>query len=254
MGLDEQQEPMEEGTEPKPSKDDILKSKYLERNFEKIIKILREPTKPPPTDYVIIGLLGIIIVLLLVKSFGGGGNIAFSERQDETLKKIDALTKKVDHLEKQLLAVAGIDEDYKIIQDENLDELAKKNNDDVEENKDEKPPQGSTEIALTKPLNAVKMGPAKENDQGPDKTYKVKNGDTLWVICWKVYRSKDPAVIETLGRYNSLEGPNFDLFPGNTIKLPSKEELAKLESDQAQRKKDEQQKKKGSGQKKKVKK
>lgn len=211
----------------KPSKDDILRGKFFERNFEKIIKILREPRKTSPREYIIIGLQVIIILLLLIRP--GGKNAAFMENQQDANKKLDVLTRKVDHLEKQLLAIAGIDDQYKVIKEEPMESIAAKASPTPEKTTASPAPRESPKKPTPASSPAVTPAPTKTTHPaaGPlgVKSYKVKDGDTLWVICDKHYHSKHPACIRALGKYNSLKGPNYDLFPGDTIKIPPKNVL-----------------------------
>jgi len=229
-----------ESTE-RPSKDDILRSKFIERNFEKILRLLREPRKPDLKDFIIIGLLLVIIVIVIFKP-SGGMSPASLESQQETGKKLDALVKKVDHLEKQLLAVAGIDDSYQVIKDEDLtdviDESPAPTPEKTETQKHADHPQKSA-TAKPAPVKTEKPAPAvsKEADQksghGIIKKYTVKPGDTLWVICARYYRTQEPSLISAVGKYNKLKGPNFDLYPGEAVKLPPKEILLKKKKAQS---------------------
>lgn len=220
MDSQDQQDSFEEGSESKLSKDDILRSKFFERNFEKIIKILKEPKKPSSRDFVIIGLLLIILAVLIFKPMGGGetGRLT-SNQSDENSKKLDEMSRKLDRIEKQILVATGAEE----ISKENIDKITSTQT--PEEEPEETPTQDKEQLAVTKPLKASKMNPSREEPGTSPKSYKVKSGDTLSVICAKYYKSNNPDIIRALGIYNNLKGPDFDLFPGNTIKVPSKEEL-----------------------------
>lgn len=229
-----------ESTE-RPSKDDILRSKYIERNFEKILRLLREPRKPDLKDFIIIGLLLVIIVIVIFKP-SGGMSTASLESQQETGKKLDALVKKVDHLEKQLLAVAGIDDSYQVIKDEDLTDVLDESPAPTPEKTETQKPAGHPQkSAAAKPTSAKTEKPApaasKEADQKSGhvavKKYTVKPGDTLWVICARYYRTQEPSLISAVGKYNRLKGPNFDLYPGEAVKLPPKEVLLKKKKSQS---------------------
>ncbi len=235
----EENDELIESTE-RPSKDDILRSKFIERNFEKILRILREPRKPDLKDFIIIGLLAVIILILIFKP-SGGMSPAYLENQQETGKKLDALTRKVDHLEKQLLAVAGIDDSYQVIKDEDLKDLVDESPaptpEKTEARKTSSPPQKSPQAKPTstkaeKP--SASPSPVASKEAAPKsghgvvvRKYTVKPGDTLWVICARYYKTQEPSVINAVGKFNKLKGPNYDLYPGEFVKLPPKEVLLK---------------------------
>jgi LysM repeat protein/preprotein translocase subunit Sss1 len=224
----------------RPSKDDILRSKFIERNFEKILRILREPKKPDAKDFIIIALLLIVLATVAFKP-SGGMSPAMMESQLETAKKIDTLNRKVDHLEKQLLAVAGIDDNYQVIKDQDLTETASESPAPTPEKTETQKPSASAKKTETakpaatkteKPAASPSPAASKKEDQKSGhiaiaRKYTVKPGDTLWVICARYYKSQDPSIISTVGKINKLKGPNYDLYPGESIKLPSKESLLK---------------------------
>ncbi|MGV8121953.1 MAG: LysM peptidoglycan-binding domain-containing protein [Candidatus Xenobiia bacterium LiM19] len=234
-----------ESTE-RPSKDDILRSKFIERNFEKILRLLREPKKPDLKDFIIIGLLLVIIVIVIFKP-SGGMSPAYMENQQETGKKIDALTRKVDHLEKQLLAVAGIDDSYQVIKDEDLGDVADESPTPTpEKTETKKPAEHPQKTATAKPTSAKTEKPSASPSPAASKAaepksghgvmvrkHTVKPGDTLSVICIHYYKTQDPSIISAVGRFNKLKGPNYDLYPGEAVKLPPKEMLLKKKKPQA---------------------
>jgi LysM repeat protein len=226
MEPEEPMEMLEDLDREKLSKDDILRGKFIDRNFEKIIKLLKEPRKPNPRDYVVIVLLVLLIAIVLFKPTGGG----VRDNQEELMKKIDVLTRKVDHLEKELLALGGMDENYDVIQKQPIEDLAARKSPEPTPEKTEKPEPTKSIAASPEPSAKPEVSATPKPGGGKKphlmgKTYKVQNGDTLSSICSRVYKTQDPAVIKLLGKYNNLKGPHFDMYPGDTIKIPPKELL-----------------------------
>ena len=60
---------------------------------------------------------------------------------------------------------------------------------------------------------------------GKARTYKVRAGDTLGRIAEKFYGTSDTRVLKALARANGLKSPNYDLFLGETLKIPDKKDL-----------------------------
>ncbi len=170
--------------EGNPEKEEILKTRYIERNFEKLQKSLKYLSKTSPKDYIIIALLVILIILNL---FGPSSFSSWKSADNNFEKKLETLSAKINSLEKALLT----------------------------------PPEEISETTAGNPEtqdngNKVQADAIKENT----KLYKIRNGDTLSVIILRVYNSKDPEVIEALAAYNNLKPPYVDIYPGSVIKVP----------------------------------
>ncbi|MDQ7824500.1 MAG: LysM peptidoglycan-binding domain-containing protein [Candidatus Eremiobacteraeota bacterium] len=206
MEPDIEREPGEESEQDRPSKDDILRGKFIERNFEKILKLLKKPERRDPALYVIIGLLALILVLQLLRPAGAGKGSLGDESRDEVIKRLEAIQTKVERLEKEFIVLSGGEGDTA----------------------EPSPAASSSQSSQGEPHQAA-APPSQEPQVTPKgiRKYTVKSGDTLEVICARFYRSKDPALIKALGKYNNLKGPNFDLYPGNTIKVPPRPVLSK---------------------------
>lgn len=196
MFLDNNQIPIENIAEEKPSKEEILKNKYLERSFEKIISMLKTLNKTSPKDYVIISLLLILIVL---NTLGPSSDTSWKASDKNIEKQIKQIAVKVGDLEKSLLTP---DESSGVDMPATTD-----------------PKSTHKDGSKIQHKSAAKM--PSENI----KTYNIQNGDTLSVIILKCYNSKDPDVIDALAHYNELKPPYFDIYPGNNLKIPPLKEL-----------------------------
>ena len=192
--MDNNQFPAENIAEEKPTKEEILKNKYLERSFEKIISMLKTLNKTSPKDYVIILLLVILIVLNL---FGPSSDTSWKASDDNMEKQIKQIAVKVGDLEKALLTP------------------------------DESSGVGTVDLNPSDSQNTptTRKTPAKKAISGDIKSYTIQNGDTLSVIILKCYNSKDPDVIDALAHYNELKPPYFDIYPGTSLKIPPLKEL-----------------------------
>lgn len=189
-----EQETTQNASEEKLTKNDILKGKHIERNFEKIFKILKERKGTEPKDYVIIALLCVIILMLLFSSPGGSAQLG---------KKIDDLSQRVSRIEKSAFT-PGLDQGVGV----GGEEVAR-----------EQTPAETAAKTNPKPVKAEQF------IKGQVKEYTIQYGDTLSSIVWRVYQTRDPEALSAFGNYNSLQEPYTDLYPGSKLKVPLLKEL-----------------------------
>ncbi len=192
-------------SEEKLTKEEILKNKFLERSFDKVISMLKSLSRTSPKDYVIICLL---VVLILLNLLGPAADTSWKAGDKNMEKNIEKLATKVTNLEKRLqLLTPG--ETSGVGMEDNTGKDGKVTDE-------------------TTPVPQKTTDSANENKPkitGKVKSYTIQSGDTLSVIIWKAYKSKDPSVIEALAEYNNLRAPDFDIYPGNTLNIPPLKEL-----------------------------
>lgn len=170
-------------------KDEVLKKKYIERNFEKLHSRLHTIARTSPKDYVIIALLAVLILLNL---FGPSSYLSIKSENNQIKKQVANLTGRMAKVEQALL-IPG-------------------ENSGIEPSK-----------------QAVTATPTVSNgDEGftyPVKEYKVRQGDTLSIIMLRIYNSGDPTSMELFAKYNKLAPPYYDIYPGMILKVPSLRDL-----------------------------
>jgi proteasome lid subunit RPN8/RPN11 len=200
---------------PEPARpDEHLRERYLERTLEKIQRDLR---RPPGRwkDYLILGLL---VALLLVEILRPAPAARVEmpsdvrEGQAQMLEQITVLSKKVDKLEQHLAAMEVLEQE--ITQDTPSPEP---------------PPPAPAASAPAPPPPAASPAAPTPGGRPPVGTrvrlHKVARGDTLSTICERYYKSSAPALVEALGRFNQLKPPNFNIYPGETLKIPDRKAL-----------------------------
>ncbi len=194
---------------PKPP-DDHLRERYLERSLEKIQRSLRRPPVRP-VDYAILALL---VVNLLWTTFRPMPPVQVDNReitanQQKMLDQVTALSDRIVKLEQHLAALQVLDEELAI-------------------NPTPKAPD-TQPVPLLPPPAQQQETPAAPAPPAPEgrmvKLHKVKDGDTLSIITEKYYGSSASKYVTALATFNKLKPPNFDIFPGDVLKVPSKESL-----------------------------
>ena len=73
----------------------------------------------------------------------------------------------------------------------------------------------------------VESPPAKglSGGGGAIKLYKVKSGDILGVLVDTFYPNAPEGTFSAFAQFNRLKGPDFSIFPGDTLKIPAVEAL-----------------------------
>ncbi len=188
--------------------DERLRERYLERSLDKIQRMLRRPAVQVK-DIVIIALLLVNLVLILVRP--GGRDMSLSAAglsgQREMSQKLDAIQVRIDRLEKHLAALEVLDQEI------SLESSTGKKND-----------------GQTVSTDAVAVDNNEVADSGSVvgravRLYRVQEGDTLSTIAERYYKSSAPKLVAALGKYNRLQGPNYAIYPGQTVKIPDRANL-----------------------------
>lgn len=196
--------------------DEHLRERYLERSLEKLQRLVRRPPARP-IDYVNTALLVAILAVLL---FRPAPPVKVDQKelvsgQQQLSEQVAALSGKMTSLEKHLAEMQIIDQQLGL-------EPAAPESPEPAPAPEETPAAASPKPEPTKPAAADPGAPAAGTKV---RLHKVRNGDTLSTICEKYYKSADPKVVAALGRFNKLKPPNFDIWPGDTVKIPARATL-----------------------------
>ena len=190
------------------NKEEILKNKHIEHTYDKILSSIRELEKLSLKDYIIIGLLSLLLILNISSQiFGGFGK-----------KDIKKISERVSRLERKILTP----EELEGIGSEDLNKSDKK--DDKNQKK-----------AVAIEDNTAKIKELKEkikNDttginQDKVKTYYVRPGDALETVVWKCYKTKDRSTVQALGEYNNLNPEKLEIYVDQGLKVPLLQDLYK---------------------------
>ncbi len=190
------------------NKEEILKNKHIEHTYDKILSSIRELEKLSLKDYIIIGLLSLLLILNISSQiFGGFGK-----------KDIKKISERVSRLERKILTP----EELEGIGSEDLNKSDKK---------DDKNQQKTVAIKD----NTAKIKELKEkikNDttginQDKVKTYYVRPGDALETVVWKCYKTKDRSTVQALGEYNNLNPEKLEIYVDQGLKVPLLQDLYK---------------------------
>lgn len=198
---------------PAKPPDDHLRERYLERSLEKIQRSLRRPAVRP-VDWAILGLLLVNLVWTTFRPLPPVqvDNREITANQQKMMTQVNALSDRIVKLEQHLAALQVLDEELAI-------------------NPTPKAPDNTPPVPLLPPAQDTPPGAAPEAPATPApagrlvKLHKVKEGDTLSTVTETYYGSSAPKVVKALAHFNKLKGPNFDIFPGDVLKVPSKETL-----------------------------
>ncbi|MBI3926797.1 MAG: LysM peptidoglycan-binding domain-containing protein [Armatimonadetes bacterium] len=187
----------------KPSApDDHLKERYLERSLDKIQRMLRRPPMQAK-DYVIAVLLLLNMLVLLFRPAPPArvDQTEVLKAQAELGQKMDLMQTRLDSLERHLAALDMIDQELALA-----------------------PADAPSETA---PAGDLEPPPPVFTDRSGNmvRLHKVKQGDTLSTISEKYYQSSAPRLVSALGRFNRLTGPGYEIFPGETVKIPPRKNL-----------------------------
>lgn len=187
--------------------DEHLKERYLERSLEKIQKMLRNPGMTT-RDWIIIGLLALNLAVMLFRPMPPVtvDNSEVTAGQAQMSEQISAMKNRLERLEAHLAALQMIDEELSLAPSPTPESA------EVE---------SAPETPVSKPSAAAASSPTGKMV----KLHKVAAGDTLSTITEKYYSSSSPALVTALARFNKLKAPNFDIYPGDTVKIPAREAL-----------------------------
>jgi len=191
--------------------DEHLRERYLERSLEKLHRLVRTP--PIRTvDYVLIGLL---ILNFLVMVLRPTPPVRVDQKellagQKQLSADVDELNGRMKKLEQSLAALQMLDAEL------GLDPSAAPT------------PVAASPVPETVPTApSVASSPNAPRVGAKVRLHRVRQGDTLSVITEKYYQTADPKVASALGRYNRLKAPNYDIWPGDTLKIPERSALGR---------------------------
>lgn len=198
--------------------DERIRDRYLEHGLDKVIKRLDSPTVRT-VDWIIIGMLILVLGLVMLKPQKE------AKVDDSLLKKIEVIStnvsevnSRVSRLESQLKAVNAIDAELKLpgaVTDAGLKSSPSANS----KNEVTPSPSAKNDKAKTgRKVNGVEVGSKVS-------LHTIASGDTLYSICEQYYGTASVEMAEALGSYNKLTPPNYDLFPGEILKIPEESVL-----------------------------
>ncbi|MBQ7568467.1 LysM peptidoglycan-binding domain-containing protein [bacterium] len=211
-------EKMEQG--PIKHQDDRVRERFLEHGLDKIIKRLDNPMIRN-IDWVIIGLLVLVLGIVLLRP---QPKATFDEDMQKKIStmavEVSALNNTLTRLESELKASKNIDSEVKLtgtVTEAGMKEAAAA--------------AGSSSMVTPTPAASTsasaktgrKVGGASVGSKVTVHT--VASGDTLYSICEQYYGTASTEMAEALGRYNNLEAPNYDLYPGDPLKVPDESVL-----------------------------
>ena len=189
------------------NKEEILKNKHIEHTYEKILSSIRELGKISVKDYIIIGLLSLLIILNISgQIFGGFGK-----------KDMKRISERVSRLERKILTP----EELEGIGTEDLEKSNKK------EDKQKTNVVAEDNTAKIKELKEKIKNDTTGINQDKVKTYYVRPGDALETVVWKCYRTKDRSTVQALGEYNNLNPEKLEIYVDQGLKVPLLQDLYK---------------------------
>ena len=189
------------------NKEEILKNKHIEHTYEKILSSIRELGKISVKDYIIIGLLSLLIILNISgQIFGGFGK-----------KDMKRISERVSRLERKILTP----EELEGIGSEDLDKPNKK------EDKKKKNVIVEDNTEKIKELKEKIKNDTTGIRQDRVKIYYVRHGDALETVAWKCYKTKDRSTVQALGEYNNLNPERLEIYVDQGLRVPLLQDLYK---------------------------
>ncbi len=212
-----------------------LRERHLENSVDNINRKLDRRPPVRRVDYLIGGLVLLLIFLVLLKP-APTAKVDQKEvlaQQEKILASISALDERMSKIEEHLNAVGVIDSQLNLPEGKSSESSAKaepkasSEQENVSSEKSETPAK-SESVAETNP----EPSPAPANDDTGVLTgakvvlHTVDDGEMLSTICDKYYGTSDAATIDALGKYNQLSS-DFELYPGDVLKIPDRASLKK---------------------------
>lgn len=189
-------------------------NRHLERNIEKLQKKME---KPPVTwkDILIVALLVLNTALILFRPNPPVqvDTSALERGQSELSAQVGSVRNRIEKLEGRLSEFAALDEQLKMAA--GLEEI-----DGVDLTTDSPTMPDESTTAPVQPVNPGLAGGA-----GVIKLYEVVAGDTLSGLVMKFYPDSPEGTFRAFAEFNRLKGPDFAIFPGDTLKVPALEAL-----------------------------
>ncbi|MGI5844164.1 MAG: LysM peptidoglycan-binding domain-containing protein [Candidatus Xenobium sp.] len=211
-----EEEPMKVADREPSRPDEHLRERYVERSLEKLQRLVRHPPVRM-VDYVLIALL---VLNLLVLLFRPAPSVQLDDKkllasQAQLTSDVEDLASRMKKLEEHLAAIRMLDEELGLAGETAAPET----------------PQSPEPTApATVPSPSPQAGPASPSPNASTpgvriRLHKVQQGDTLSRIAEKYYGTADPKLAAALGNYNRLKAPNFDIWPGDSLKIPPRSAL-----------------------------
>jgi hypothetical protein len=192
-------------------------SRHLERKLDKIQTRLQSP---PVTakDILIVVLLVVNACLILFRPNPPVkvDTSALERGQSDLSAQVSSLRGRIDKLERHISDIKMLDEQLKLAA--GLEEIEEPL--DLPD-EDPQPVKSPTQAAAQAPadMNALSGG------SGVIKLYKVAAGDTLGVLVDKFYPNSPNGTTTAFADFNRLNAPDYAIFPGDTLKVPSLQAL-----------------------------
>lgn len=188
--------------------------RYTERSLDKILKAQQNP----PVGLKDLAIIGLLIANAALIWFRPNPPVkvdtsSLERGQVELSAQVDGVRGRLEKLEANLADMRLLDNQLKVAA--GMEDI-----DPVEPTASATPngkPARHTARSKTEPTDLV-------GGAGKIKLYKVAANDTLSVLAEKFYPDSPVGTMEALARFNRLNS-NFDIFPGDTLKLPSAEAL-----------------------------
>ena len=197
--------------------DEHLRERYLERGLEKLQRMVRRPPIRV-IDYVLVGLLVLNLLVMLLRPTPpvrvDQKELLAGQRQ--LADQVGELSSRMKKLEEHLAAIRMLDAELG---------LATSPSPAPVEPSPAPEPQESPAASPTAAAPAAAPAAGGPKTGAKVRLHKVRQGDTMSLIAEKYYGTADPKVIAALGRYNRLKPPNYDIWPGDTVKVPERSAL-----------------------------
>lgn len=198
---------------PEPARpDEHLRERYLERSLEKLQRLVRRPPVRP-IDYALLGLLILNLAVMLLRPAPPVkvDQSAVVAGQKEIAGQVNDLSVRMKKLEEHLAAIRMLDAELG---------LTPEPAPPVETPAAAEPP-----AAPASPTAAASPQAGGTRPGSKVRLHKVRNGETMSLIAERYYKTADPKVAALLGRYNKLKAPNYNIWPGDTLKIPERSAL-----------------------------
>jgi proteasome lid subunit RPN8/RPN11 len=190
--------------------------RHIERKLDKIQKRLQKPPVTPK-DFLIVALLVINACLILFRPNPPVtvDTSALERGQADLSAQVTSIRGRIDKLEGHLSEIRVLDEQLKLAA--GLEDI----DDSIDPDIQEPPPKP----VKTTPPPAVASSQGLTGGNGAIKLYKVEAGDTLSVLVDRFYPNSQTGTTNAFANFNRLSAPDYAIFPGDTLKVPSLEAL-----------------------------
>lgn len=211
-----EEEPMKVVDREPARPDEHLRERYVERSLEKLQRLVRHPPIRV-LDYLLIALL---VLNLLVLLFRPAPPVQLDDKellasQAQLTSDVEDLASRMKKLEEHLAAIRMLDAELGL-----GGETAS-----PEASQSPEPAAPATEPSPRPQARPASPAPNALTPGARIRLHKVQQGDTLSRITEKYYGTADPKVADALGRYNRLMAPSFEIWPGDTLKIPPRSAL-----------------------------